>query len=262
MLSPLDVTPPSGNPAGYDISVLTESKAVVEKKGFVATGTLTYAAGEILEIEFPQYDQFALGEQVRVMIYAKGGIYVFESTVIARDSGSLIVLNPPENRRKFQDKRQDPRISVNHTGRLLSLFEYARKTERRFPDPPAIRVDNLSMSGAGIWFDLELPLQVRNQLHLELDIGFQLEIRTEIVHLRRGEQGILCGTRIIQIDMEQANKLRSYILKNQIETYYRIKEEKIREQLQGSSGKDQAAASAEEFKTEKAPHAYYISEGK
>src|SRR5690606_29800970 len=111
----------------------------------------------------------------------KGGIYVFESTVIAKDINALIILNPPENRRKFQDKRQDPRVPVGQQGKVLSLIEAKRKTERKFTDPLPIKIDNVSMTGAGLLFSIDLPLQVQSQLHLEMDIGTLVECRTEII---------------------------------------------------------------------------------
>lgn len=231
----------SDNPMGYDITVLIDSKAVVEKKGYIATGTLTYVAGELLEIEFPQYDQFLLGEKVKIMIYAKGGIYVFESSVLAKDSGALVVLNPPENRRKFQDKRQDPRVPVKENARLLGLFEYARKTERSFPEPPSILLDNISISGIGLLVDSDVPLQPRNQLRLELDLGVRFECRTEIVHLQPHENGVRCGTRIVEINDIYAKWLRSYILKCQIESYYKEKAERIRRALLGNDTPGSAA---------------------
>ncbi|OUM94802.1 MAG: hypothetical protein A9Z00_01155 [Thermobacillus sp. ZCTH02-B1] len=222
---------PSDSSSGYDISVLIDAKAVVEKKNFVATGTITYVAGELMEIEFPQYDQFVLGEKVKIMIYAKGGIYVFESTVIAKDSGSIVVLHPPENRRKFHDKRQDPRVPVREKARLLGLYEFSRKAERRFPDPPDIQLDNISTSGIGLLIDIDMPLQPRNQLLLQLDLGVRFECRTEIVHLTPVEGGIRCGTRITEISDVYAKWLRSYILRRQIETYYKEKAERIRRAL-------------------------------
>lgn len=255
----------SDNSMGYDISVLIDAKAVVEKKDYVSTGTLTYVAGELLEIEFPQYDQFLLGEKVKVMIYAKGGIYVFESTVLAKDSGALVVLNPPENRRKFQDKRQDPRVPVNEKARVLSLFEIARKVERKFPDPLNVRLDNISMSGIGLVIDADIPLQARNQLLLELDLGVQFECRTEIVHLQRHKGGYRCGTRIIELKDDHAQWLRSYILKSQIETYYREKTEKLRQALMGD---DSNAASesmlnfARMAKEERSSQTYLFNDSK
>jgi c-di-GMP-binding flagellar brake protein YcgR len=234
---------PSDNSMGYDITVLIDSKAVVEKKNFVATGTVTYVAGELLEIEFPQFDLFTLGEKVKIMIYAKGGIYVFESTVIAKDSGALVVLNPPENRRKFQDKRQDPRVPIKEEARLLGLYEYARKQERKFPDPPSLKLDNISISGIGLLIDIDVPLQPRNQLHLELDLGVRFECRTEIIHLRPGDEGIRCGTRIIEMPDEYMKWLRSYVMTRQIEHYYHEKAERIRRALMGDDAQAPAADS-------------------
>jgi c-di-GMP-binding flagellar brake protein YcgR len=267
---PLSNTSPStGNSStgsmGYDITVLVDSKAVVEKKGFVSTGTLTYVAGELLEIEFPQYDQFMLGEKVKVMIYAKGGIYVFESTVLAKDQGALVVLNPPENRRKFQDKRQDPRVPVREQARVLSLYEHARKVERKFPDPPTVLLDNISMSGIGLLFNIDLPLQTRNQLHLELDLGNRFECRTEIVHLQRTEEGTRCGTRIIELKDDHANWLRSYILRSQIEAYYREKAEKLHKEMVGEEGEaefDAQADQPETVNTDRTPQTYLFNDSK
>jgi len=233
----------NNNPTGYDITVLIDSNAVVEKKNFVATGTVTYVAGELLEIEFPQSDQFTLGEKVKVMIYAKGGIYVFESTVLAKDMGALVVLNPPENRRKFMDKRQDPRVPVKENARLLSVYEFSRRTERTFSEPPIIRLDNISVSGIGLLLDSDMPLQPRNQLLLEVDFGVKFACRTEIVHLQPHEQGIRCGTRIVELNDIYAKWLRSFIMRCQIETYYKEKQERIRRALQGS---EQAAGSVKQ----------------
>jgi len=231
MCENMPLSPLSNNSMGYDITVLIDSKAVVEKKGFVATGTLTYVAGELLEIEFPQADQFLLGEKVKIMIYAKGGIYVFESTVLAKDSGALVVLHPLENRRKFQDKRQDPRVPVKENAKLLGLYEFARKTERTYPEPPNVLLDNISISGIGLLVDIDMPLQPRNQLLLEVDLGVKFECRTEIVHLQPVEGGVRCGTRIIEINDLYSKWLRSYILRCQIETYYKQKAERIRQEL-------------------------------
>jgi len=247
----------SDNQAGYDITVLIDAKAVVEKKNYIATGTVTYVAGELLEIEFPQYDHFALGEKVKMMIYAKGGIYVFESTVIAKDSGSIVVLHPPENRRKFQDKRQDPRVPVKEKALLLSLYEFTRNTERKFSDPPVIQLDNISKSGIGLVLNLDMPLQPRNQLHLQLDLGVRFECRTEIIHLRPVEGGIRCGTRIIEIPDNYANWLRSYLLRRQVENYYTEKAERIRRELIGSDTPGNVTmASREAFDSDHGPKTY------
>ena len=258
-MAPPNASSPSDNPMGYDISVLMDAKAVVEKNTFVATGTVTYVAGELLEIEFPQYDRFVLGEKVKIMIYAKGGIYVFESTVIAKDAGALVVLHPPENRRKFQDKRQDPRVPVKEQARLLSLYEYSRKAERRFPDPPSLWLDNISNSGIGLMIDIDVPIQPRNQLLLQLDLGVQFECRTEIIHLRPVEGGIRCGTRIIDIHDDHAKWLRSYILRRQIETYYTEKAERIRQSLTGNETPETIAVSFPETADESHGAKTYLS---
>ncbi len=231
-----------GSKEGYDISVMTDCKAVVEKKGYVATGTLTYAAGEIIEIEFPQFDTFKLGEAVRVMVYSKGGIYVFETTVIAKAQGALIIINPPENRKRFMDKRQHPRVDARTNGKMLSMFETARKTERRFDEPIPFRMENISMAGAGFVTEIELPLAAQTELAIEVDLGFNFHCRMEIVHKKRIDVGLQFGTRIVHMSDDHASKLRAFILKSQIETYYKEKADKVQEALRNAHVKKTAPA--------------------
>jgi c-di-GMP-binding flagellar brake protein YcgR len=234
-----------GSKEGYDISVMTDCKAVVEKKGYVATGTLTYAAGEIIEIEFPQFDSFKLGEAVRIMVYSKGGIYVFDTTVIAKAQGALIIINPPENRKRFMDKRQHPRIDTRTTGKMLSMFETARKTERRFDEPIPFKLENISMAGAGFVTEIELPLAAQTELAIEVDLGFNFHCRMEIIHKKRIEDGLQFGTRLVHMSDDHASKLRAFILKSQIETYYKEKADKVQEALKKAHLKKPAAAQSD-----------------
>jgi len=231
-----------GSKEGYDISVMMDCKAVVEKKGYVATGTLTYAAGEIIEIEFPQFDVFALGEAVRVMVYSRGGIHVFETTVIAKSQDALIIINPPENRKRFMDKRQHPRIETRSSGTLLSMFETARKTERKFDYPIPFKLENISMAGAGLLMDIELPLQPQTELSIEVDLGFQFHCRMEIVHKKRVDNVLQLGTKLLHMSNDHASKLRAFILKSQIETYYKDKAERAQEELKKHLKKPVVAA--------------------
>ena len=233
-----------GSKEGYDISVMTDCKAVVEKKGFVATGTLTYAVGEIIEIEFPQYDVFTLGEAVRVMVYSKGGIYTFETTVIAKAQDALIIINPPDNRKRFMDKRQHPRIDTRTTGALLSMFESTRNAERKFDYPIPFRLENISMAGAGIIMEVELPLQPQTELAIEVDLGFQFHCRMEIVHKKKVDHVLQLGTKLTQMSNDHASKLRAFILKSQIETYYKDKADRTQEELRKQLKKPVAAEAA------------------
>ena len=50
------------------LDVLIDSRAVLGKDDFVATGVLTYAQGDIIEIELPEYDVFQLGDKVKMTV--------------------------------------------------------------------------------------------------------------------------------------------------------------------------------------------------
>ena len=60
-----------GSKEGYDAEVLIECQAVMSKDDFVSTGILTYAQGDIMEIELPEYDVFQLGDKAKMTLYTK-----------------------------------------------------------------------------------------------------------------------------------------------------------------------------------------------
>ncbi len=229
--NPLKKTLVYGSKEGSDISVMIDCKAVVEKKNFIATGLLTYAAGEIIEIEFPQSELFQLGEQVRIIVYTKSGIYVFESSILAKAQDAIIVINPPDNRKRFLDKREHPRVPVRQPGKVISIIDAIRKTEQKLEDPLTLHLDNISMTGVALSTQVAMPLPFKAELMLELDLGFTFRCRTEIVHKKQIDTGLIYGTRLLQLEQEHESKLRAYILRSQIETYYKEKSDKFRIQV-------------------------------
>ncbi|MNI07572.1 PilZ domain protein [compost metagenome] len=221
-----------GSKEGNDASVMIDSKTVVEKKEYVATGVLTYALGDIIEIEIPQFSVFNLGDKIKITVYSKTGIFVFESTVVAKDNGSLIILNPPENRRKFIEKREYARVDVNHTGYLHRMQDNAKRREQRFEAPIDFMINNISMSGIGFTLNYDLHLNHQSQLEVELDLGFKLTCVAEIVRAESKQTGIYYGVRYLDLPKEQSNPLRGFILRNQVETYFvQKKEEKHRQAI-------------------------------
>jgi c-di-GMP-binding flagellar brake protein YcgR len=209
-----------GSKEGNDISVLLECRAVVEKADFVSTGLLTYAQGEIIEIEIPEYDVFQLKEPVKIILYTKNGMFVFESTIIAKEEGSLIIINPPENRKKFVDKREYPRVDIDKGGLLSSIHDRQKGLKQALEQPIPVAVNNISMSGAGFLLDYELGLNPGMELAIELDLGFPLACKSEIVRKNKTESGYFYGTRFISVAADSRNALRAFVLRSQVEMYY------------------------------------------
>lgn len=200
------------------VSVLLNCRTVVEKTGFVSTGILTMAEGDLMEVEIGDYQRFDLGENVNLTIYTPAGMFRVQTSIIAKDPGFLMVINPPENQRKFSEKREFPRVDVIRQGRLLSREE-----------PASIEMKNISLGGIGFAAHEELGLQVHGEAEVELDLGFPLTCTVQIVRTENSPEGMpIYGARYIRFQEEKYNPLRAFILRAQIETHTRRKAETSR----------------------------------
>jgi hypothetical protein len=216
-----------GSKEGNDSLILINSDTVVEKKDFVATGVLTYVMGDIIEIEIPQFEVFQLGDKVKLTIYSQTGLFVFESTIVAKDKGALIVINPPENRKKFTEKREFPRVTVSGTGILHGMHDTIKNHKHKFDDPIHFPLHNISMSGVGFTLSPELLLSSDARLEVELNLGFPIPCVTQIVRKEKHATGIYYGAQYIEVPREKTTALRAYILKKQVETYFVKKREEL-----------------------------------
>ncbi|MEW9702361.1 PilZ domain-containing protein [Paenibacillus sp. SI8] len=244
MAKPQELMKFYGSKEGNDADVLIESRAVLSKKDFVSTGVITYSLGEIMELEMPQSEAFQLGDKVKVTIYSKSGLFVFDTTVVAKDQGSVVIINPPENRKKFTEKREFPRIDVTQDGLLHSVHDLRKQNKHQFENPVVISIKNISLSGVGFTI-LENSIVdkiVEKHLHLdvELDLGFSMACKTEIVRKEKSESGIYYGARYIDVPDMKTNALRAFILKNQIEMYFDHKRKaEYKSQLEKKSAANQ-----------------------
>lgn len=212
-----------GSKEGNDVSVLVDAKVAVEKRNFVATGVVTYVRGEIIEIELPQFDLFGLGEQVKLMIYSRSGMFVFQSTVIAKHNGALMILNPPDNRRKFNDKREHQRVEVACSGTLHGMKNPASQQEWLMPSPVDFAITNMSMGGLGLMLTIDMGISRTWLLDVQLDLGFLLPCGLEIIRMDRSATAFYYGASFRGMPQEQASALRAFILKRQIEAHYEQK---------------------------------------
>jgi c-di-GMP-binding flagellar brake protein YcgR len=214
-----------GSKEGNDTGILINCETVVEKEDFVSTGVLTYIFGDIIEIEIPQYDVFKLGDKAKVTVYSKSGLFVFETTVVAKEYGSLIVINPPENRKRFTEKREFPRISVKNKGVLHALSDPKRNQKQSFAEPITVALENISMNGLGFSLALDLGINSESHLEMELDLGFSLSVVTQIVRKEKKDSVTYYGAEYVEVSKDKTNTLRAFILKTQVEMYFVKKRE-------------------------------------
>ncbi|MFC0216422.1 flagellar brake protein [Paenibacillus chartarius] len=226
------------NPFGIKLN----SNTVVMKKDYVSTGQLTYVEGDIIEVEMSDLKSFNLGDKVKITIYSTGGIHVFESHVVAKANGSLIILNPPENNNKFAERREHPRIEVAEEGLLQAITEAKSQERRELEEPVNLTINNISISGIGFSMFGHFELANATQLEMEMKLSSTVPIQAEIVRREKKEYGYYYGAQFTNMSADQMNSLRAYVLKQQVETYYRTKEEnKKREALNQAKAQAKAA---------------------
>ncbi|MCZ8523379.1 MULTISPECIES: PilZ domain-containing protein [Paenibacillus] len=211
--------------------IMLNSRTVVEKANFVSTGILSYAEGDILEIEMSDYKVFELGDTVKLTVYSPGGIYMFESTVVAKDHGALMIINPPQNRDRFAEKRENPRIAVKEEGCVMSI-RMADGSDRLFEEQVELKVHNISVSGVGFTLPEDVGLSKYSILQMQLDLGFEMPCRAEIARTERTENGeYYYGAQFIDMAKDKANSLRAFVLKKQVESHFLTKREEMAKRI-------------------------------
>jgi c-di-GMP-binding flagellar brake protein YcgR len=199
-----------------NMSILVHCRTVVEKKDYVSTGVLTYAEGDMVEIEIGDYQQFELGNIVKLTIYTPEGIFMFNTTVIAKDEGFLILINPPENRRKFSEKRKEMRVEVEREGAFYGHWPLGSEEKKVFTQAIVIAVSNISQTGIGFIMQSNLKLSLGEQIDIAVDIGVKLICKAEVKRMDEVEKGSLYGAEIIEITVEHSKALRAFVLKSQV----------------------------------------------
>jgi hypothetical protein len=201
------------------MSILVHSRTVMEKKDYVSAGILTYAEGDMVEVEIGDYRVFELGDLVKMTIYTPAGIFMFNTTVIAKDHGTLIVINPPENRRKFSEKRQHTRIDVDRSGFMKGIRTINSPQIQALPQPLQVSINNISLNGIGFTIESNFKLNEGELVHIVVDFGVQLSCNALIMRAESPEHGAYYGAELLDIPSEQVMALRAFILKAQVEMH-------------------------------------------
>jgi hypothetical protein len=211
-------------------SIMVHCRTVVEKKDFVSTGILTFAEGDMLEVEISDFGRFDLGENVKLTVYTPAGIYIIPSTIVGKDTGSLMIINPPENQRRFAEKREFPRIDVDRSGIVASTA--AREGRRHvFDRPLPFQLKNISLSGIGFTVPADVVLDSSTEVEMELDLGTIIPCVAEIVRSERENESIYYGARYIRVADDKLNSIRAFILREQIAAYSATKKREDRKRL-------------------------------
>ena len=101
------------------LNVLLHCRTVVEGKNFVTTGVMTHMEGELFEVELHEFEQFELGETVKLTIYSPVGIQSMPSIVFAKYEGAIALLQPPDVQKRFKERREHPRVEITENARIV-----------------------------------------------------------------------------------------------------------------------------------------------
>jgi len=187
----------------------------IEKDAYISTGIVSYIEGDIIEIELPQFNVYKPGDPVKLTVYSSNGFLILASSVIAKDIGMLMVLNPPENQR-LSTRRQFPRIDVTDTGSLRAL-RWASGGADKLGEPTVVDIRNVSLGGVGFTIETDPGIRPLMIAELELHINGGMPCTIEVSRKQTTEEGLTyVGARFASIEPDDLNALRGYILRQQI----------------------------------------------
>jgi c-di-GMP-binding flagellar brake protein YcgR len=199
-------------------AILIDSRTVVEKKQFVSTGILSHIEGDLIEIQVTPSSAFKLGEPVKMTIYSPIGMFTYLSSVIAVDSESIVVVNPPDLQKKFPERREHVRVDVNGTGIIQEVGYGLMGMKRVDPDPIHIDIRNISLGGIGFRLtEQKLELMESTVLRMELDIGTRLPCTGTVVRVDAEESLPAYGVKFLEVENSRVNTLRAFVLRVQVQ---------------------------------------------
>lgn len=209
------------------LNVLLHCRTVVESASTVATGLLTHIDGEWFEVEISEFNAFQLGERVKMTIYSPVGIQIFHSSVFAKYEGAIAIIQPPEVKRRYEEKRSHSRVEVEGTLHIISAFDEAGN-KLELAEPMDWKLRNISVAGVGLEAP-DLPIVQRfEKLLAKIDLGFTFECELEIVRKDAKKTHVEVGARMNLTKEEMMRPLRAFILQQQVSQKVKSREEDIK----------------------------------
>lgn len=208
------------------LNVLLHCRTVVEGKNFVTTGVMTHVEGELFEVEINEYEQFELGETVKLTVYSPVGIQTMPSIVFAKYEGAIALLQPTDVLKRFKERREHPRVEITGNARIVHLLKDSGEVFE--PDIPIeLEVHDISISGIS-FSGLDSPyFDSRSRLKATVEIGFDFDCELEIVRRERQEDRMYCGAMMQLLEPEKMRPLRALILRQQVEKHAQARKDLV-----------------------------------
>ncbi|KRE49531.1 flagellar brake protein [Paenibacillus sp. Soil522] len=190
------------------------------------SGKVSFAEGEVFEIEFPQSKYFAPGDVVKVTIYTPEGMFFFDTSVIAQGFKELFLLFPSDIYSQFLKRRKFPRLKVTISGTIHLINDDGNSDQKSQQELP-VEIHDISQGGIG--FSSNLPIPTNSLLSIIIQLDTPISCILEVVHKREHKDSKFFGCDFKDLSPNQMIALRSWILRKQIEMRFNTKQSQLLE---------------------------------
>jgi hypothetical protein len=200
------------------LNVLLHCRTVVEGKNTLTTGVMTNVEGELFEVEIHEFEQFELGETVKLTIYSPAGIQSMHSVVFAKYGGAIALLQPPELNKRFKERREHPRVNITGIAQIVHVIKETGE-EQALDEQAELVIHDISISGISFSGQDGPYLSSKSRLKAKVEIGIDFNCELEIVRRERHEDVFHWGAKMQVLDPEMLRPLRALILRQQVEKH-------------------------------------------
>ncbi|BBI35282.1 PilZ domain-containing protein [Cohnella abietis] len=200
------------------LNILLHCRTVVEGKSFLTTGVMTHVEGELFEVEVHEYEQFELGETVKLTIYSPAGIQSMSSVVFAKYEGAIALLQPPDLSKRFKERREHPRVEIAGNAHIVQVLKDSGEV-LPLNQTAELIIQDISISGISFSGKYEPHFAAKSKLRANVHIGIGFSCELEIIRSDRQEDGVLCGAKMHVLEPEMLRPLRALILRQQVEKH-------------------------------------------
>ncbi|RED56739.1 PilZ domain-containing protein [Cohnella lupini] len=198
------------------LNVLLHCRTVVEGKNVLTTGVLTHLEGELFEVEIHEYEQFELGETVKLTIYSPAGIQSMPSIVFAKYEGAIALLQPPDLQKRFKERREHPRVEISGNARIVRVLN-DNGEDLPYEEGAELTVHDISLSGISFSGKDAPYFAANSKLKVTVNIGVGFSCEIEIVRRELQENMAYFGAKMQVLEPEMLRPLRALILRQQVE---------------------------------------------
>ncbi|MFC5704380.1 PilZ domain-containing protein [Cohnella faecalis] len=199
------------------LAALLHCRTVVEKQNFVSTGLMTHVEGELFEVELAEFDLFNLGETVKLTVYSPVGIQTIQSIVFAKYDGAIALIQPPAIRKRFEEKREHPRVEISGSLSISHIRESG--VERVLEQPLIVPLRNISISGIGFEAPETHDISKGAVMKGIVDAGLVFACGLELKRRDRVEDIYIFGAIMTLEEPDMLRSLRAFVLKRQVENH-------------------------------------------